>query len=362
MIFEKGYKQFMAVCQLLFSNQEAQAKAKVEEMVLDKLDVNTSNEALLAHMIAASLLKRIDRELLESKNIYLQQFDIPQIVLFYKMAEAYPQVAASHHLANQYLESVLIKRDEGTIFDIGIGKGKQVESLLSQISKKENHLKQVNVIGLDPDAANLNDCKVLFEGLNDKLSFKVSYYPIQKLLEDFNDGDYATIRSIGNGAILMNSSYAMHHVWHQLHDNNRRTEIFRNLKALNPLIFTLVEPNSDHDNENLQKRLHNCWLHYGTVFQLVDESNIDAEHKFVVKEKFFGREIKDIFGTSDYLRCERHETSESWMFRLAKANFTPYACGDIGIKLPDYCEQKVSEGFVQLGYQSTPLIGIFAYI
>lgn len=362
MIFEKEYKEMMDICHLIQTNKDEPAKKLVEKMILDKVDINTTNESLLSHIIATSLLKRIDRELLENKNIYLQKFDIPQIVLFYKMAEAYPQVSESHNIANQYIESVLKNMNEATIFDIGIGKGRQMDLLLNNVSKnKKNRTKNINIIGLDPDQINLDDCENLFNSLNKKLDVVIKYFPVCKLLEDFGGSDYEFIKKISNGNLIINSAYTMHHIVHPFNDNNRRTEILKQLEKLKPVLFTLIEPNSDHDIENLTKRVQNCWQHFGTVFQCVDESKINKEHKFLIKDTFFGREIRDIFGNSDYLRSERHESSESWMLRLTKANFIPYEFKNIVINLPVYCEHRITEGFVQLGYKSLPLVGIFAY-
>ena len=83
--------------------------------------------------------------------------------------------------------------------------------------------------------------------------------------------------------------------------------------------------------------------------------------RFVIKEKFFGREIRDIFGTSDYFRCERHEPYESWLLRFAKAGFVPYEPIAVPIELPAYCTADVSPGLVRLGYRDLALIAVFAY-
>jgi hypothetical protein len=337
------------------------AKAKLGDMILENVDVNTFNADLLSHILAESLLKRIDRDLLETKNIYLQQFDIPQITLFYMMTKAYPHVPASHDIANQYLENVVKDLKEVTLFDIGIGKGVQIQRLLRTLSKKRYTLATVNVIGLDPDEENLKASNIGFEILKAELPFNLNYYPIRKLIENFADDDYDYIRRIGGNNILINSTYALHHTHHEVNDNTLRTELFKKLLKLRPLIFTLVEPNSNHDTEELVKRFHNCWQHFGTVFDLIDTSDVDVSYKFSIKEKFFGREVRDIFGVSDYFRCERHESYDSWMLRLTRAGFKPVDFVNIKVSLPNYCEYSVSEGFVSLGYKNMTLIGVFAY-
>ncbi|MCG8570942.1 MAG: GRAS family protein, partial [Spirochaetes bacterium] len=64
---------------------------------------------------------------------------------------------------------------------------------------------------------------------------------------------------------------------------------------------------------------------------------------------------------SDYLRTEPHESSGSWLMRFARSGFKPYSYEDIKIDMPDYCEYQIKNGVVELGFQSTTLISVFAY-
>ncbi|MCG8569520.1 MAG: GRAS family protein, partial [Spirochaetes bacterium] len=284
MRFETSYQKFIEICQDMLNNKDSEAKKAINQFILEHVDVHTTNEKLFSHILATSLLKRVDRQLLETKNIYLQQFDIPQIVLFYKMAEAYPQVNMSHHIANQYLESKLVHLKKAAIFDIGIGKGKQIGDLLKTAIEKKYPLEEVNVIGLDPDINNINDSAKVFEELAKEADFTIRFHPYTDFLENFTEKDFNKIKELGNGALFINSAFSMHHIAHPLHDTEKRTEIFKKLAQLKPLLFTLAEPNSDHDVEKISKRLHNCWQHFSIVFDLIDEANIEPVHKFMIKE------------------------------------------------------------------------------
>ena len=360
MIHQKNYEQFSAICEQIVSHKERFAKPNLEKIILDTVDVNTSNVNLLAHILAESLLKRIDRNLLESKNIYIQEFDIPQVLLFYRMANAYPQVSVSHDIANQYLENEVKNLTEITIFEIGIGKGLQIKKLLSRLTKYKN-IRHINLIALDPDIKNIDDSRAMIEELKKESPFTIEYYPINNMLENLPAAEYERIKEISNGNLVINSAYTIHHINHPLNNDDFRTDVFRKLENLKPLIFTLIEPNANHDTESLTKRFHNCWKHFGTVFELIDRADIDVSEKFSIKEKFFGREIRDIFGVSDLFRCERHESYDSWLLRFARANFKPVDFKDMKISLPDYCEYSVSEGITRLGYDNIDLIAIFAY-
>lgn len=359
--YQDKYVKLLHACKLLIENENKSAKEEIDRLIMSHIDVNTSNPDLLCHIFATALLKRMDSQMLDEKNIYLQKFDIPQIVLFYKMAEAYPQVAMSHKIANQFIESKIKDLTEVTLFDIGLGKGKQMASLLETASAHGCSLQKVHVIGLDPDPVNLTDSEKNLMDLKEKVPFEITFEGICDLFEKLTDDRLAEIRDNAKGNLAINASYALHHIAHGINDYEYRTAVFKKIKELNPLLFTLIEPNSDHDVDIISKRFHNAWTHFSLVFTLIDESAIGADHKFLIKEKFFGREIRDMFAFGDYIRSERHESLESWILRLNKAGFKPYNYQDIDIKLPGYCESYIGEGYVDLGYKSVPLVGVLAY-
>lgn len=361
MIYQERYDELMSVCRQITSHKQKLAKPRIEELIVKHIDINISNENLLSHLVAESFLKRIDKKLLDSKNIYIQQFDIPQIVMFYSMAEAVPFVFAGHSLANQFLGKAISNLKTVSLMDIGIGKGLQCQSFIERLAEKTDSIETINIIGVDPDKNNLENSKANLENLKDRLPFMVNYYQINKLIEDFTDRDYDTVKEIGGKNIVVNSSFTFHHTAHPLNNTETRTELLEKVADLKPLVFNLIEPNSNHDTEELTRRFHNSWDHFGTVFKLIDESNIEPSHKFSIKEKFFGREIRDIFGVSDYFRCERHELYDSWLLRLFKAGFKPVKSLDLEVTLPDYCSYSISEGLVRLDYDDTTVVAVMSY-
>ncbi len=325
------------------------------------IDPAVANDRLLAHLIAESLLKRIDRQLLKSKNIFIQEFDIPQTTLFYSMAEAVPFVYTGHFLANQYLVAASKGLSSFALLDVGIGNGKQTIEFLRLLAENNANARSVAVIGLDPVERNIECCRKSLGQLGDQLPFKVEFHPICNLIENLSDRDFESIRAIGGDAIFINTAFALHHTAHPLDDETARTDLLRRLARLEPRLITLVEPSSNHDTEKLPKRFHHSWQHYGNVFALIDEADIADTHKFLIKEKFFGREIRNIFGVSDYFRCERHEVYDSWMLRLHRAGFKPYPYSDLRVNLPSYCRYSVSDGLVRLDYNDLTIVAVLAF-
>ncbi len=361
--FWSSYPSLLAACQAIIRRQSALAKEVLHGFLQPKVDIALSNEELLGHLVAEPLLRRLDRRLVEAKNIYLQRFDIPQIELFYQMRAAYPQVSAAHDIANQCHVHALAGHEEASLFEIGIGKGAQVVDLVEALVRRSETLRCLRVFALDPDVDNLRDAASWLRRTSERLGVRIPFYPLCARLEELTPRDFGEIRRVaGADDIVINSAFALHHTTHELGDREHRTRLLSGLaRELQPLLLTLVEPHADHDSEHLPTRFDACWRHFGTVFDLIDESGLSAEVRLSIKERFFGRELRDIFGSSDRLRCERHETLDSWLLRLAKAGLTPYTPEiPFAAELPEYCESAVSPGMVRLGYRSTPLIGVLA--
>ena len=360
MIYQETYGELLDLCKQITRHRQKLAKPRIEKMILGSVGPDVPNEQLLAHLISESLLKRIDRQLLESKNIFVQDFDVSQTTLFYSMAEAVPLVYAGHSLANQYIRSVLEGLEDFTLFEIGIGNGKQVVRLLEGLS--DEGIRKVTVFGLDPMKDNIDQSNQAIAELRDQVPFDVEFIPVCDMIENLTNADFEAIRTRGDGRILINSAFTLHHIGHPIGDTEKRTDVLKQLADLEPILLTLVEPNSDHDTEELPRRLHNCWQHFGNVFALVDESDIDTTHKFLIKEKFFGREIRNIFGVSDFFRSERHELYDSWLLRLHKAGFRPKELTELNVDLPEYCRASISDGLVRLNYQDVTIVAVMAAV
>lgn len=361
MIYQEQYEELIHAGKQIVTHRQLLAKERIETLLLDTVDVDVENGPLLAHLVSESLLKRIDRKLVESKNIYVQQFDIPQTELFYSMAEAVPFVYMGHSLANQCIARAIDGAESATIIDIGVGRGQQMKRLVELICEGRTSLKRLDIVGLDPVEQNLEDSGQVFEDLKESACIDIGFHPFLKLFEALDKRDYDRVRGLGNDALAINSAFSLHHTSHPLNDGNFRLELLRRLADLEPSVVTLVEPNSNHDSEYLPKRIKNAWLHFGTAFALIDESDIEESHKFLIKEKFFGREVRDIFGVSDVFRCERHELYADWLVKLHRAGFVPYEPEGLLADLPDYCQYDIADGVVRMDYADTTIVAVLSF-
>ncbi len=360
MIYQDKYDRIVKACRQITSHRQALAKPALEELLLGRIDPEVANEDLLAHLIAEALMRRIDRQLVESKNIFVQGFDIPQITLFYSMAEAVPFVYAGHSAANQFLLREAAALSRFTLFDIGIGNGRQAVRLLQALTGRRRP-EAVTVVGLDPVSNNLEQAREAIEAAGADLPFAVEFRPMLGMLESIDPGELRGVTRLPGDGLLINSAFTLHHTMHPIGDCTLRTDLIARLAELQPRALALVEPSSNHDTEQLAKRVHHSWEHFGHVFALIDEAQIDERHKYLIKEKFFGREIRDIFGVSDYFRCERHELYDSWLLRFHKAGFQPLPHADLCVELPDYCSHVVSDGLVRFNYRDVTIVAAMGF-
>ncbi|MFY0542328.1 GRAS family protein [Nannocystis pusilla] len=359
MLYEDRYKLILAACQDIRRHREQVAKTVIASQLLDALDVDVPSDALLSHIVAESLLRRIDRNLLSGRNLYLQAEKRPQIDLFTLLQRAIPAVPQGYALANQYLVHAMRQSSTPALLEIGIGKGLQIVALLRALARDPGKIERLRVIALEPNRTALNEGVAAIDEVRAELPFDIEIYPLVKLIEVCEDADYAHFEALAEGSLSINAAYTLHHTTGP--DSDARTRLLRRLRGLRPRVFTLVEPSSDHDTEHLTRRMHHCWQHFATVFDLVDRSDASPDEKFAIKEGFFGREVRDILGTSDAFRTERHETLESWLLRLKKSGFVPYPAIDLDVDLPEYCRSSVSSGLVRLSYRGVPIIAVFAF-
>ncbi len=363
MIYAERYNIILSACQDLSRRREQLVGPVIAGLVLEEVGMHVPSDALLSHIVSEALLRRVDRNLLVGKNIYLQAYEVAQIDLFDLLRKALPPLVQGYAIANQHLAHALAELDSAALLDIGVGKGAQLALLMGTLSAAPGRLRRLRVVALDPSAANLLETQAVVEAAVRELPglpFTVEVVAVRGLVERCDPSMLQAVVA-GVDGVVINAAYALHHTAHAPGDQELRTDLLRRLAGLRPRVFTLVEPSANHDTEVLTRRVHSCWQHFGAVFELIDRSDITPLEKFAIKDKFFGREVRDILGTSDTFRCERHEPYESWLLRLTKAGLRPYPAIPLRIELPDYCWAIERQGLVRLGYREEALIAVFAY-
>ncbi|MDX9720573.1 MAG: hypothetical protein RBU37_07490 [Myxococcota bacterium] len=361
MIWPEQYELLRTIVWQMNSHRERLAKQGLSRLVLARVDSSTSNPELLSHIIAESLLKRVDRALHESKNIYVERFEIPQIRLFYQLMRAIPFIEAAHDAANQCFLEHHRGEPELCLLDIGIGQGHQMMRLLTQLDLQPSPPKRVRLVGIDPGILDPVALRAQFDARAQSWSFD---FDCELLLDPIEDFDAARLRALLPSAphvLFINSAFSLHHSPPSSPNYASRTELLELLGGLQPRLLILGEPHSSHASEELGERLAGAWQHFGHVFELIDESVFEPASKLTLKLDFFGRELRDLFGVAEPFRSERHETYLTWLERLTRAGLVPARCIQPSLALPESCSFDASDGLLRLRYRNEVIVAVLAY-
>ncbi len=332
------------------------------EMLIDlinylKWDVNSEN--IQYFIFTSALLKRLGPDFINGQNnIYLGNYEKPQINLFNLLANHVPLVHISSFIANEIICRLICDREEVTLIDIGIGTGRQEIELFNLLAQKGFVPKKLNLVGIEPSTDSLHQVEEVLSNLARKLKINLHFYPITKSIEDLDNTDWEMLDKLP-GDLIINEAFAVHHISVKDSKFDFRDEVFSKLKRLNPLAFILIEPNSDHNIEDIWVRFNNCWKHFGLTFNVIDQLSISEQDKGAIKLHFFGREIENILGKSDEQRCERHETGQMWAGRLKKAGFKlNYNFDFLSVCPPDIIKVFLKDEYIGLDYKDETIVSI----
>lgn len=321
--------------------------------------LQTSSSDLKARLFLQPLLKRVHGEAhAEWKNLYLSDFEMNQIRLFDLMANKMPLVSSAGLIANTLLVNAIKDQEKATVLDVGIGSGQQMVRLIHQLANESSAIKSLRIVGIEPAAASLADAERNVKEVGASREIDVEFMGFNRCSEDLDNQDWRAIRAAAE-FLVINEAFALHHVRSSASSSDLKHETLVRLKALNPKLFVLSEPNSDHHTGDYAQRFENCWNHFGLVFDVVDRIDAKDEEKQALKLHFFAREIEDILGTDDELRSERHETVDMWLTRLRLAGFIPTQPRPLpDLKLDSWIQIFDHDDYVGLGIHDQPIVAI----
>lgn len=265
-----------------------------------------------------------------SGNLYSSTYgETDMISAFNVLVKSTPLVTFGHMFSNFAIEEATAHADAIHILDLGIGSGLQWLHLLDMLANRTGTKPHVRITGVDiPAATGAPDSRLRQTGdilrrHAERLGLTFSYTPIAGRLEQLDlqqDIFYAT-----DEALIVNLAFTLHHLPDQLlGETDYRDLVLQQIKALNPTIFTLTEPDSEHNRLELLPRLRESLRHYYTVFDALDTllPRLLPERQ-VIEQEFFGREIINVISCEGLQRVERHERHEHWQLRLARNGFAP---------------------------------------
>lgn len=318
------------------------------------------------YTVSKALQWKIAQDSLETldENLYLANSNIAQIDLFRLLIEELPHVALAQNVVNNMIVDICSCHEQIVLIDIGIGTADQCSAIIRQLARKSTVLKEITIVGIEPATDSLVVAKDRFQKLQQETNIRLNFQPISACVEDISIDTWQSLaEQYRHQKVVINASFALHHMKNNAQHPNIRADIFKFLYDFQPLALLLSEPNSDHLNSDFAQRFENCLYHFNLVFQLIDELAISGDEKRALK-LFFGREIKDIIGNQEPLRSERHELATTWIDRLQQANFQLQ--GDFSGNLPptvDYIDiRSTDEQFLSFDYQQAGLVAVMCAI
>ena len=321
-------------------------------------DLDPADPGDLTYQIFGQALARRAGRGAPDVNLYLRDLKLRQISLFNLIATHLPFVRRSGQFTNDVLAGVLADADQVILVDVGIGTGQQEFTVLEALARLDRLPRRLSVIGIEPSPSILADAERTFARARDEFGVDVTFTGVLSVAEAMTDHQWDEL-PVGDD-VVVNAAFAMHHI--QATGDGpaaARDHVFRRIRALDPRVMTLIEPNSNHLEPDFLVRFRNCWEHFGAAMQAIDASPATVTERLAMK-MFFAREVDDVIANAEETRAERHERTEAWMQRLDRTGF-----GLVG-GLPsdprgDQLTVDRAEGWVRMGYDGTPMVAcIFA--
>ena len=148
----------------------------------------------------------------------------------------------------------------------------------------------------------------------------VTFAGVGKLAEQLTAGDLAAARP--RGLLVANGSLALHHVGLPHHGAGRgRAEVLSTVREAGFARIVLLEPDTNHDEDDLGLRSLYAYRHYGTLARSLHAA-LRASDAVLVWSEFFADEIRNVIAHDGALRAERHEEADRWVERLEASGFT----------------------------------------
>lgn len=154
---------------------------------LNQLLPDEDPEDLQCLIFANALFSRMGNKSRDA-NLYLRDYDVPQIRLFNLLATRFPPVTLASATAIEILAGIAAGRKKLVVLDIGIGTGRQTAELIDRLARFGNLPEQLVVFGLEPMATALRDAEKLIQQAAERAGVAIDFRPILGLVEQLPDG------------------------------------------------------------------------------------------------------------------------------------------------------------------------------
>lgn len=252
------------------------------------------------------------------ENMRLKFFDeyyMKKEELYSLFYEHFPLINFPLDYANKIIKNKVMHDTEMVLIDIGIGTGVQIQRLIEKLVYTTK-IWNITIIGIEPNLERLTKCQRKLIQLETILPISIRFLPINDLAEEVSIESIRNIISGLKGKLIINASFALHHIVKSKH----RNQLLKSLKGLNPDLLLITEPNTDHQEKDFFKRFQNSYTHFYHLFNIIDNLSIEP-HKQNAMKLYFEKEINAIIGSYGRDHNKRYETANEWVNRLKAAGF-----------------------------------------
>ncbi|UQA59070.1 GRAS family protein [Polyangium aurulentum] len=303
----------------LVNDQGEEAAIETEGLIRHMPDEEDGHGAIVIRTFAEALRARIYKLEGSGGNLYLDARPPgAQMRAFELLRLRTPLIPFGYAAANRALLDAVPEPTDVTLLDVGIGRGGQTRALLKNPAARRL-FKRLHVIGVEPDssfalggALELAQENVLRTAA--EVGIEVTFAGIPKLGEHLEVEDIAEAEP--RGLLLANACLSLHHVGVPGQGSKvGRDDVLGVIRQAGFSRLVMVEPDSNHYDDDLALRFLYAYRHYGTIARSLYSMLSRADASLVWSE-FFAQEVRNVITHDGPRRVERHEEVGRWVERL----------------------------------------------
>jgi hypothetical protein len=323
-IERERFERLWAAVRAVDHDRAAEGAQEAEALIRGMPDEDDGAGAMVVRTFAEALLARVHKHGGSGGNLYLgARPPGAQLRAFELLRLRTPLIPFGYAAANRALLDALDVPADVTLLDLGIGRGGQTRALLKNPWARRL-IRSLHVIGVEPDSApdaggalQIAQANVLAAAYEANIA--CTFAGIGKLAEHLTVADIAAARP--RGVLLANGSLSLHHVGLPEHGAPRgRGDVLAIVREAGFSRVVLLEPDTNHDEDELGLRFLYAYRHYGTIVRSL-QATLAASDASLIFGEFFADEIRNVIAHDGAQRVERHEEAERWVERLEAAGF-----------------------------------------